>query len=421
MKKSPMSERDPNPRTSPSGVVVAEAEAASSRSVVLPDLPARWLDRLLVATCELPTALGEEAVVRAVLEAVAGTLPAFSFGAAIASPAGLQVVRLSACASGEVRDPLGRLFPALAHERVVRIPDEGDSTLHVASDDPALELENAPAVQLLQRAAFVVRSGIEAARAHARALDTRRALDEHGAMLVQAEKLATLGRLASALVHELNNPLTSIVAYTDFLGKRALARQPTDPDEIERLRRIGESATRMLRFTRDIVQYARPSTERGPVIISGVIDQALSFCDHVIEETHVAVERRFGHGVLPVEGAAEQLAQVFVNLITNACHAMPATGGRLVVSTELIEDDTRVRVTVEDNGHGIEPANVPRIFEPFFTTKPEGRGSGLGLSIVRNIIDAHDGTIAVVAASPCGTRFELLLPVAAQVERPSRS
>ena len=413
--KSPMSERDPKPRASTSGVVVAEEAVSSSRSIVLPDLPARWLDRLLVAACELPVALGEDAVIRAVLEAIAGTLPALSFAAVL--DGGRRVVRLPNDA--EALDPLGRAFPGLTHERVVRVPDH-DATLHVASDDPGLDLENAPAVQLLHRAAHVARTGLEAARARARALETKRTLDQREAMLVQAEKLATLGQLASALVHELNNPLTSIVAYTDFLTKRALARQPTDPDEVERLRRINESASRMLRFTRDIVQYARPSTTRGPVIISGVIDQALSFCEHVLEEANVTVERRFGHGVLPVAGAAEQLAQVFVNLVTNACHAMPAAGGRLVVSTELVTDDTRVRVTVEDNGHGIDPAHLPHIFEPFFTTKPDGRGSGLGLAIVRSIIEAHEGRIDVEGAPPRGTRFVLLLPVASS-DRPSRA
>jgi signal transduction histidine kinase len=419
--KAPMSDREANPRTTASGVVVAEEAVSSSRSVVLPDLPARWLDRLLVATCELPVTLGEEAVVRAVLEAVAGTLPSLVFGAVLVSAAGRRVIGPPTATDASEPDPPGRLFPHLAHERVVRVPDAGDSTLHVASDDPSLELETAPAVQLLQRAAFIARSGLETARAHARAAETKKVLDQREAMLVQAEKLATLGQLASALVHELNNPLTSIVAYTDFLTKRAHARLPAvDPDEIERLRRIGESATRMLRFTRDIVQYARPSTTRGPVIISGVIDQALSFCEHVIDESNVTVERRFGHGVLPVAGAAEQLAQVFVNLVTNACHAMAETGGLLVVSTELVMEDTRVRVTVEDDGHGIDPTNVPRIFEPFFTTKPEGRGSGLGLAIVRSIVEAHDGTIAVAASAPRGTRFTLLLPVASH-ERPSRA
>lgn len=407
-----MSERESNPRATTSGVVAAEEVASSSRSVVLPELASRCLDRLLVATCELPVALGEQAVVRSVLEAVAGTMPMLSFGAVLVSPAGRTVVRL---ADGVDADPLGRLFPALAHERVVRIPDAGDSTLHVGGDDPALEAETGPAVQLLQRAAFVVRSGLEAARAHAHAIELKRALAEREAMLVQAEKLATLGQLAGALVHELNNPITAIVAYTEFLTKRALARTPAaDPDELERLRRIGESANRMLHLTRDLVQYARPGTLRGPVMMSAVVDEALSFCEIALDEAHATVERQFGDGVPPVAGAAEQLAQVFVNLVTNACHAMPATGGRLLVSTEFVADGRRVRVVVEDNGHGIEPANLPRIFEPFFTTKPAGRGSGLGLAIVRSIVEAHDATIDVSAATPCGTRFVLLFPVAAR-------
>jgi len=233
---------------------------------------------------------------------------------------------------------------------------------------------------------------------------------------VQAEKLASLGQIAAGVVHELNNPLTSIVAYTDFLIRKVEARSDaSDHDEIDRLRRIAESAGRMLRFTRDLVSYARPSSE-VPVQVSVhvVIDQALAFCEHVLHEAGVEVDRRFAPHVPLVRGKPEQLAQVFVNLVTNACHAMPETGAKLVVTTE--SDGDTVVMSVADNGHGILPQHMTHVFAPFFTTKGSGLGTGLGLTIVKSIVDAHNGSIRVhsVPGAGGGTTFTVTLPAASR-------
>lgn len=412
VKRDTPQEREQLPRVSSSGVIVSDEAVSSSRSVVLPDVPSRWLDRLLVASSELPIAQGELAVVRAVLEALVSSVGQVSFGAVING----HVIRVPA--DGPEQKKGDRLFPSLAHERVVRIPDEPDATLHVASNDSMLDDDASAPLQLLQRAAFVVRHGLGTARAHAHGERMHHEANSREALLIQAEKLATLGQLAAGMVHELNNPLTSILAYSDFLTKRALTRNPQDPDELERLRRINESAHRMLRFTRDLVQYARPIDVRGPVVVSSVIEQALSFCEHLLDESKVDVDRRLGDGVLPVRGAAEQLAQVFVNLFTNACHAMPK-GGKLVIITEVAADESCVRIFVEDSGHGIDAKNLVHVFQPFFTTKHDGRGSGLGLSIVKSIVEQHDGTIEVESQLGKGTRFAVTLPVAIQ-DRPSR-
>jgi signal transduction histidine kinase len=231
--------------------------------------------------------------------------------------------------------------------------------------------------------------------------------------MVQAEKLASLGQIAAGVVHELNNPLTSIVAYTDYLLRKS-QQNGGDPDDAERLRRIGESATRMLRFTRDLVTYSRPSQQRPvPMQISTVVERALAFCEHVLAEAGVTVERRLDPEP-QVFGMPEQLAQVLVNLITNACHAMPPADGKLTVITRYEATGegphARVAIVVEDNGHGITPEHLPSIFVPFFTTKTEGRGTGLGLSIVKNIIEQHEGDIwAEPGDSGVGTRFVILL------------
>ena len=120
---------------------------------------------------------------------------------------------------------------------------------------------------------------------------------------------------------------------------------------------------------------------------------------------------RGGAGVSTEErGMPEQLVQVFVNLFTNACHALPETGGTLLVTSSMAPDGKRVLVTVEDNGHGIATEHLAQIFAPFFTTKVDGRGTGLGLSIVKNIMDNHSAEIRAEAGDSGGARFVLVFP-----------
>ena len=145
------------------------------------------------------------------------------------------------------------------------------------------------------------------------------------------------------------------------------------------------------------------------VSIQNVVEQALAFCEHVLAEHGAQVERHFAEQLPPVRGMPEQLVQVFVNLFTNACHAMPGEGGQLLVATQL--EGTRISVLVEDNGHGIAVEHLPQIFAPFFTTKVDGRGTGLGLSIVKNIMDNHKAEIRAERTDEGGARFILTFPV----------
>ena len=226
--------------------------------------------------------------------------------------------------------------------------------------------------------------------------------------VIHAEKLATLGKLAAGIVHELNNPLTSISVYGDYLLKRAI-EHGHDAKDVERLRRITGSAERILKFTRDLVSYARPSNERPTAVdVHEVLDQAVQFCEHLIDETGAEVDRRYDVDLPPVYCVKGQLVQVFVNLVTNACHALPLGAGRLQIHT-LATPDGRLLARVTDNGKGIPEDNLRRIFEPFFTTKGEGMGTGLGLSIVKNILDQHRATVTVSSEVGAGTTFEVSL------------
>lgn len=255
-------------------------------------------------------------------------------------------------------------------------------------------------------ASFLSADGdVEGVIAIGRDLTEVRQLEEQ---VVQAEKLATLGQLAAGVVHELNNPLTSISVYSEYLLKK-YSSADHDPGDVEKLRRIVHGTQRILRFTRDLVAYARPTTEAPSVLsIHEVLDQAAVFCEHVVEEAGARVDRHYD-GPPAVLGVKGQLHQVFINLITNACHAMPEGAGRLEIRTTS-EDEDHVTVRIKDNGAGIRPDLQERVFEPFFSTKGEGKGTGLGLSIVRNILHQFGATIHVESEIGEGTTMVVRLP-----------
>lgn len=235
--------------------------------------------------------------------------------------------------------------------------------------------------------------------------------------ILHTDKLATLGQLAAGIVHELNNPLTSITVYSEYLHTKA-QRTGADPADVEKLRRIVEGAGRMTRFTRDLVTYARPANEDETALsIREVALEGARFCEHVMNECGVTLTTDFDADLAPISGVRGQLHQVFVNLVTNASHALAAQGNGKVhieahrLSSSRGEDEVVVRV--RDNGPGIAAEHLPRIFDPFFSTKGEGLGTGLGLSIVRKIVKAHRGTIEVSTShveGQSGTTFELRFP-----------
>lgn len=225
--------------------------------------------------------------------------------------------------------------------------------------------------------------------------------------VIHSEKLATLGQIAAGVAHELNNPLTSISVYGDYLCKRL--GPELDRADALRLKRITEAAERIRDFTKDLVAYARPSGEEPTLIrTSDLLERAVSFCEHVIDESRAELRLLKNDTLGPIYGIQGQLEQVFVNLITNACHALPEDGGQIDIA---VEDggEERIAVRISDTGHGIPADQLEEIFEPFYTTKPEGKGTGLGLSIVRNILVNHDAKIHVSSEPGRGTTFTVLM------------
>ena len=232
--------------------------------------------------------------------------------------------------------------------------------------------------------------------------------------LVQAEKMSGMGQIAAGVVHELNNPLTAIGVYSEYLIKKSMERAEKDGsedwgEELEKLQRIRASAHRIQAFALDLMQYAKPSAGlRVRLSINKVINRSLAFCEHLFSESGVELQRSLDSSVPDVHAVPGQLEQVIVNLVTNAVHAS-GNSGRVEVRS-YCEGDTGVGFAVKDEGPGITRDEQERIFEPFFTTKSDGTGTGLGLGIVRNIVETHSGELSLHSTLGVGTEFRCTMP-----------
>ncbi len=219
--------------------------------------------------------------------------------------------------------------------------------------------------------------------------------------IIHAEKLSSLGQLAASVVHEINNPMTAVRAYADAMLRKWQHAPSADPADAEKAQKILENSDRILRFTRDLVSYARPAQDRPEQVdVHQTLDMAVGFCDHVLRQHGVAVAKRY-EKLPPISAVKGNLVQVFVNLITNACHAM-GKGGAVTITTSL--GTSSIVVRIEDTGSGIAPKDKERIFEPFFTTKPDGRGTGLASRSCRASSRSTPGTsrwrVSLAAAPP---------------------
>ena len=227
------------------------------------------------------------------------------------------------------------------------------------------------------------------------------ALESAQEQLVRQERLAAVGQLASAVGHELRNPL-GVISNSLYLIRGA-----TEASGDERLRRHVSTAERELAaatlIISDLLDFARA---REPIItsvdLSGLLDEALEVAP---PPDGVTVSRADGPGVPPVAADRDQLRQVLLNLITNGYDAMPSGGVLRVGSTT---EDGRVSVTIGDSGTGVDEAVRSHLFEPFFTTK--ARGVGLGLAVTHRIVGAHGGTIDVASRPGEGATFTVSLP-----------
>jgi two-component system, NtrC family, sensor kinase len=246
---------------------------------------------------------------------------------------------------------------------------------------------------------------IENARLFEREQGTIRELRAAQKQLLQSEKLATIGRMAAGLAHELNTPLTYIMGNLELLHAHSLTAT-----QGEMLGSIGKGADRIKSLTRSLLAFSRVSPEdMMPADPNEVVERSLELCHYQVLKSGVRLEKDLTPGLPPVKVVSNQLEMALINLVVNAVQAMDGVpGGRLRVSSGL--RNGRVEIAVADTGPGIPEAVQPTIFEPFFTTKPEGHGTGLGLSTVLMVVERHGGTIDFTTQPRVGTTFRISLP-----------
>lgn len=230
------------------------------------------------------------------------------------------------------------------------------------------------------------------------------------AQLQQAEKSAVVGRLGSAIAHEIRNPLNYINLTLDHLRSKYAPPEPDRRETFEKLTsQLKAEVARINQQITDFLNYSRPATARlVPLGIRAVIEDSIRIVEAQAADNYISISVVESEDVSPIMGDAEFLRSVFNNLFINAVQAMGSEGGKL--SIKLSPAGSMVRIEIADTGSGIPPENLPKIFEPYFSTKETG--TGLGLAITYKIVEIHNGTIEVDSQLGKGTQFTILLPKA---------
>lgn len=227
--------------------------------------------------------------------------------------------------------------------------------------------------------------------------------------LLQSEKLSALGKLLAGVAHELNNPLAVVKAQAEMLGMEtegtALAARAS---------RIGRAADRCVRIVQTFLSLARQRPPlRETIRLHVIVEQVIDILAYQLRATGIELRRQFATDLPPTTGDPDQVHQVVMNLVLNALQAMeplpPGAERVLTLSTGLGAQGASLWLEVADSGPGVTEALRGRIFEPFFTTKEQGKGTGMGLSFSRAMIEGHGGTLEVVPG-PGGARFRITLP-----------
>lgn len=232
---------------------------------------------------------------------------------------------------------------------------------------------------------------------------------EAEARLIQAAKLAAVGEMAAGVAHELNNPLTTVVGFTEL----ALEDLPIDSPVRADLDLVLKEARRARSVVRRLLDFSRQAeTVRVKADLNEIVDDVLMLTKHLMHTSNVQSEIRLGESLSWVLVDRNQIKQVVINLVNNALYAMPE-GGRIVVETAEQQRYSRnwITLTVRDTGVGIPPENLERIFEPFFTTRGDRGGTGLGLSVTYGIVTDHQGMIEVESKTNSGSTFIVWLPL----------
>ncbi len=227
------------------------------------------------------------------------------------------------------------------------------------------------------------------------------------AVLIQSEKLAAVGQLAAGVAHEINNPLTAIIANAQILHREL----PADFDLLESVDLISRAGARAAQVVRNLLDFARKEEYRlGRTDLNQTIERALELIQHELLAHGVSLDLSLSPNLPHLQASADHLQSVWLNLLLNAIDSLDKSPQSISIAS--YKSGRELLVIVRDNGKGISPDYLARIFEPFYTTKAPGRGTGLGLSVSRRIIHQHGGSIRVESQLGEGSVFTVALPIA---------
>jgi PAS domain S-box-containing protein len=229
--------------------------------------------------------------------------------------------------------------------------------------------------------------------------------------LIQAEKLAAMGQMLAGVAHELNNPLTAILGVSELLRDR----QGLDESTKRQLEMTHRQARRAARIVQNLLEFSRPASPQKRVLdLNNIIDRTIQLHEHSLRRSNIEVDFHPLPGLPPITGDANQLIQVFLNLVSNAEQAIREVRQSGRIQIRLGQSTNRVFASVQDDGIGIKPEALAKLFDPFFTTKRPGGGTGLGLSICMSIVREHGGNIEVESLPAGGAAFTVSLPPSPQ-------
>jgi PAS domain S-box-containing protein len=243
-------------------------------------------------------------------------------------------------------------------------------------------------------------------------VEMEKKLESAQMQLIHADKMASLGKLAAGVAHEINNPLGGILLFAGLLLEDMDFSDPKREDAdriVQEARRCREIVSSLLDFAHQKKRY------HEPVDLNAAVEQCLTLLGNNPIFLNIEMEKHLEGSIPPVTGNPSQLKQVFTNIITNAADAMDGEG-RLIISSLFDEEAEEVRVEFADTGPGIPVEILSRIFDPFFTTKEQGKGTGLGLSLSYNVMQMHGGDIRVDCPPGGGTVFSVVMPVSGEEE-----
>ncbi|MEI9972498.1 MAG: ATP-binding protein [Ignavibacteriota bacterium] len=231
--------------------------------------------------------------------------------------------------------------------------------------------------------------------------------------LLHSEKMASVGKLAATVAHEINNPLFAILTYARLVLRELLKHDiPGRDDLAEQLQTIERESKRCGELVKSLLTFSRQAPSiREPNDLNTVVHRAVVLVQHKLAMQNIDLQEKLGSDLPPILCDANQIQQVVLVLMMNAADAMPK-GGRLEVSTDFDSKADLGLVRVKDTGCGIPEDVVPRIFDPFFTTKEDQNRTGLGLAVAHGIVQQHAGDIAVESTPGVGTEFRVALPLA---------